>query len=119
MQSVLGGSESRANPSRWSNAAWIVASRKPRKRRPLVCAILTGAVLPLTATAAMAVITVDAVSSATSGPNTAASSLTFPHTVHAGSNPVLLVSVHTRSGAVTVNSVMYGSANLTQVGSVT
>lgn len=149
MQILLGGPESvaksRTRPSWLSNVGWIVrtarrispgrasaiaatagtqrtrtlAQRQARKSRPLLRAISTAAVLQLGTTAAMAGISVDTVSSANSLPNTAASSLTFPHTVNAGSNSILLVSVHTHSGAVTVNSVTYGGTNLTQVGSVT
>src|SRR5262245_18856953 len=147
MQILLSGPEStstcRMHPSRRSYAGWMVltersvasgragatertqpsrtlAPRQPRTRRPLMRAILIIAAVQLAAAAAMAAISVDTVSSANSGPNTAASSLTFPHTVNAGSNRVLVVSVHTHSGAVTVNSVTYGGTNLlTQVGSIT
>jgi len=73
-----------------------------------------GALLQAGASAAQ--ISVDSASSANTGPATAAATLTFAHTVGAGAS-LLLVDVHANDGTATVSSVMYGTANLTQVGS--
>ncbi len=54
-----------------------------------------------------------AVDNATSGNggNTNVTTLSFSHTVNAGSNRLLLVGVHTRNGSATVSSVTWGTGS--------
>jgi hypothetical protein len=89
--------------------------RGTQKRAGWLGAIVCGALLQ--AGVSTAQVSVDSATSANSGPATAAATLTFAHTVGAGANRLLLVGVHASAGTATVSSVMYGTANLTQVGS--
>jgi hypothetical protein len=71
----------------------------------------------LTPTPGVGQITFDSASSA-AGPNGNVSSLTFAHTVGAGSDRVLWVGVHTRDGNTAVSNVTYGGTPFTRVGSI-